>query len=118
MLTVKHVEVTGHQNLYPATRVSFQPRMLNGQEVDDHVAGKGVSAPNVFIDTPKGDTLCLGSWGAFYIMNETGKTVQKWDLGGWFTPEMAGQIVGADRPDQYPTPDSAAIEAQHRPIAG
>lgn len=86
MLTVKHIEVSGHESLYPATRVSYKPRMRSdGTPADKGEDGGGseYSAACVFIDTPKGDTVPLGSWGAFYVMNETGKTVAKYDLGGW-----------------------------------
>jgi hypothetical protein len=85
MLTVKHMEVTGHENIYPAARVSYQPRQAVGEP--------NILAPCVFIDTPKGDTIPLGSWGTFYVMNEAGKTVAKYDLGGWPDPVGSKQSM-------------------------
>ena len=90
MLTIKHIEVTGHENLYPATRVSYQPRHRpDGRVCSEREGASDDIAACVFIDTPKGDTVPLGSWGAFYVMNEAGKTVAKYDLGGWPPPEKA-----------------------------
>ena len=79
MLTVKHIEVTGQEVLYPATRVSYHPR------AEDEGSLTGCAA-HVSIETHKGDIAVLGHWGAFYIMNDAGKTVAKYDLGGWDTP--------------------------------
>lgn len=78
MLTVKHIEPSGHESIHPAVRVSFQPRA----QLED----KSWAAQCVFIDTPKMETIALGSWGAIYVMNDAGKTVAKYDLGGWETP--------------------------------
>lgn len=91
MLTVKHIEVTGHENIHPATRVSYQPRMERGRAVEPGVDGSEVSAHCVFIDTPKGDTIALGSFGSVYVMNDAGKTVAKYELGGW--PGPTGEIA-------------------------
>jgi hypothetical protein len=91
MLTVKHMEITGHENIYPAVRVSYQPRQRadgSAYDAQDPNASSDDIAACVFIDTPKGDTVCLGSWGAFYVMNDAGKTVAKYDLGGWPVPQV------------------------------
>jgi hypothetical protein len=106
MLTVKHIEVTGHENLYPATRVSYQPRTKHDAASD--TAGE-YSAACVFIDTPKGDTVPLGSWGAFYIMNDAGKTVAKYDLGGWDTPPKNVTISGGTWTGASPTVTATRI---------
>lgn len=88
MLTVKHIEDTGHENIYPAARVSYQPR----QVLESVNVGPNTLAPCVFIDTPKGDTVPLGSFGVFYVMNEAGKTIAKYDMGA--KPPL-------DEPKQY-----------------
>jgi len=88
MLTVKHMEVSGHENIYPAARVSYQPRHQRKAET---MGEPDTVAACVFIDTPKGDTIPLGSFGTFYVMNEAGKTVAKYDLGGWPGPTAVGK---------------------------
>ncbi|MFA5952298.1 MAG: hypothetical protein WC807_18675 [Hyphomicrobium sp.] len=98
MLTVKHIEVTGHETIYAATRVSYQPRRrADGRPYDalDASAASDDIAPCIFIDTPKGDTVGLGGFGMFYVMNDAGKTVAKYDLGGWCSP-AAGVVGGAE----------------------
>lgn len=87
MFTVKHVETTGHETIYPATRVAFQPRKRpDGRTCDPREDASDDIAACVFIDNPKGDTVPLGSFGVFYVMNEAGRTVAKYDLGGWAGP--------------------------------
>ncbi|CAN1724422.1 protein of unknown function [Hyphomicrobium sp. 1Nfss2.1] len=97
MLTVKHIEVTGHETIYDATRVAYQPRMRadgeaysfgNTAESSDDIAAC------VFIDNPKGDTIPLGSFGTFYVMNEAGKTVATYRLGDPAAKCCPGDVIG------------------------
>ena len=74
MLTVKHVAPDGSESIYLASEVRYDPAMDNG------VTGR---PPQVWIDTPKNETRGLGSFGSFFIMTDAGKTVQRYDLGGW-----------------------------------
>lgn len=82
MLTVKHMEVTGAEVVYSAVKAGYQPRT---KSEDGH------SAAYVFIEDPKGERVALGNWGTFYIVNEVGKTVAKYELGGW-SPERDPEI--------------------------
>ncbi len=84
MFTVKHVQPKGHVELYQAVRVSYQPRFRpDGAVADPNGESSDDIAECIFIETPKGETRNLGSWGAFYVMNDAGKTIDKWDFGGW-----------------------------------
>lgn len=76
MLTVKHIEVTGEEVLYPAMKVTYKP----AYQSDLGLTG---TAACVFIENLKGEQVALGSWGRFFVMNDIGKTVAKYDLGGW-----------------------------------
>lgn len=80
MLTIKHIEPTGHETIWPAIRVTYQP------ESDFERA-----PPKMWIDRmgERGlvDTIDIGSAGSFYVMNEQGKTIAKYDLGGWAKPQ-------------------------------
>jgi hypothetical protein len=43
-------------------------------------------AAHVWIDCPGRPTFGR-AWGSFYVMNDMGKTVAKYDLGGWIGPQ-------------------------------
>ena len=83
MLTVKCIRVTGHEDVYPATRASYQPSLEDGKPLPPNCASTKATAPCVFIDTPKGDTFMAADAGSVYVMNDAGKTVAKYELGGW-----------------------------------
>lgn len=92
MLTVKHIEPSGHETIWPAIRVAYQPKMGSNQKpAPPGCDGSGDIAPCVFIDRmgERGlvDTIPIGSFGSFFVMNEHGKTIARYDLGGW---EVAG----------------------------
>ena len=72
MLTLKHV-FDGSEKIYAADVVIYTPR---------HATGAGEAAADVSIDTPKGERRAIGAFGRFFVMNEVGKTVAKYDLGG------------------------------------
>lgn len=93
MLTVKHIKPSGCESIHLATEVRY-----DCGSGEDSIA----SAPTIWIDTPSGDTQSVGSWGTFFVMNEAGKTVARYNLGGTVAP---GPIVpGADRfpPESHP----------------
>lgn len=84
MLTVKHLEVSGAEVVYSAEKVGFQPRSgPDGKPADPREGGSGYSAAYVFIEDAKGERTPLGNWGTFYVVNVAGKTVAKYELGGW-----------------------------------
>lgn len=93
MLTVKHVHASGNESIHIAREVRYDCGSAPDSITD---------APTLWIDTPSGDTQALGSWGTFFVMNEAGKTVARYNLGGIVAP---GPIVpGADRfpPESHP----------------
>ena len=92
MLTVKHIETTGHETIWPAIRVTFQPKMnFQCKPIPEGCDAAGDRAPVIWIDRmgERGlvDTINIGSTGSFYVMNEHGKTIAKYDLGGWDAPK-------------------------------
>ena len=92
MLTVKHVKPSGCESIHLAREVRYD-------------CGQGpesiASAPTLWIDTPSGETQGLGSWGVFYVMNDAGKTVARYNMGGWPDSKEAGPIVPVVE-DQFP----------------
>lgn len=78
MLTVKHIEDSGHETLTPATRVTFTPSSCNMDGDTEHPHGDfrmfGVPDPH-YID---GSTRYTK--GRIYVMNAAGKTVAHYDL--------------------------------------
>ena len=85
MLTVKHVHASGNESIHVAREVRFD-RGAAPDSITD--------APTLWIDTPTGDTQALGSFGTFFVMNDAGRTIARYNLGGVVAP---GPIVpGAD----------------------
>lgn len=73
MLTIKHVMPNGHEEIYSAIRAGATKTAI---AVND--------CPGQFhIEAPNGNIVILGGEGdgIFYVMNENGKTVGKYDLG-------------------------------------
>lgn len=77
MFSVRHIQPTGEECLYLAKQVRYTP--ANFQHSPDSVGG---TAEHVWLDFPDGGTQAF-AWGEFFVMNETGKTVARYDLGGW-----------------------------------
>lgn len=73
MLTVKHVKPDGCEEIHPAVRVHTIPRGVT-------VGDRGL----VSVENDRGEIKHLGSddSGIFYVMNELGRTIAKYDLGG------------------------------------
>lgn len=94
MLTVKHIKLSGCESIHLATEVRY-----DCGHGEDSIA----SAPTIWIDTPSGDTQSIGSWGTFFVMNEAGKTVARYNLGG-----LAGQAVEPAGAPLMPGDDEAA----------
>lgn len=109
MLTVKHIAVSGHETIWPATRVSYQPKLARDKKPAALDCDSSGDIPaTIFIDRMSGergllDTLDIGAEGSFYVMNEQGKTIAKYDLGtvldrmsaGNGTITRGGPIVGS-----------------------
>lgn len=96
MLTVKHIMPSGDEAIYPAREVRKSPAQPGTIAVNG-------DAEAMWIDPPSGETKCLGSWGSFYVMNAEGKTVAKYDFGGWGAPAGEAGVTGvaAAKPPNY-----------------
>lgn len=118
MLTVKHMEVTGAEVVYSAEKAGFQPRTgPDGKPADPREGGTGYSAAYVFIEDAKGERTPIGHWGTFYVVNEAGKTVAKYELGGWIT----GPGTQTDRPETgnvYPPISTSGGTGTSGPLVG
>jgi hypothetical protein len=82
MLTVKHVMPDGHEEIYAAVRAGATKAAITANE----------PRGQFHIETAKGDIVILGGEGdgVFYVMNDAGKTVAKYD----FNPPQAAVIGG------------------------
>jgi hypothetical protein len=76
MLTVKHIAVSGEEMIYPTPRVNFVPSTAK------EAASNGDSLW-IYDETGRAHELYGGT---VYVMNENGKTVSRYDLGGWVLP--------------------------------
>jgi hypothetical protein len=76
MLTVKHVERSGHEGITSAASVHFTPAKL--AHPDDASARDGVIAFGV--PMPVSDDCNRYAGGTVYVMNERGSTVAKYEL--------------------------------------
>ena len=70
MFSVKYIRISGHEEIYPALRVSYHPKDTDPQELP----------ACVFMDKPDGSTQQLLD-GTIFVMNDMGKTVSRYDLG-------------------------------------
>lgn len=78
MLTVKHIHASGNESIHVAREVRYDCGSAPDSITD---------APALWLDTPSGDTQCLGSFGTFFVMNEGGKTVARYNLGVAAVPD-------------------------------
>ena len=75
MLTVKHIDpVSKNEKIHFAASVTYQHRTKNPDGL--------YTAAGVLIENSRGEEVHIGHWGKFYVMNEAGKTVASYDLGG------------------------------------
>lgn len=84
MLTAKHVDVFGEEKIFSVTSVEYKA----AEEISPHKARAGFN-PSLgrcrFLFTSKisGEIDRYFYEGSVYVMNESGKTVATYDLGGW-----------------------------------
>jgi len=69
MLTILHVEPSGHESLVQAKRITIEPS----------VVGDNVETRFLHYESESGAVITLGS-GIVYVMNDAGKTVGKYKL--------------------------------------
>jgi hypothetical protein len=80
MLTVKHVTPTHSESIYEADDVAFT---MNESQ------GSGQPPGVVWVTRPDQPAIISLIDGAVYVMNSSGSTVAKYDLGGWDAPRKA-----------------------------
>jgi hypothetical protein len=66
MLSVKHIEISNHETILPAVRVSCQPG-----------SHEGPAPMIVFVEDERGNVRDIRD-GTVYVMNDAGKTVAKY----------------------------------------
>lgn len=102
MLSIKHIELSGHQTVREAKRVSSQPilephpeRIKQCRTSDEHDAmprDTDCGKREVFVEDENGDTHSIIS-GTIFVMNSAGQTIDRHYLGadgrGNVPPRMA-----------------------------
>lgn len=92
MLTVNHKQVMGGEAIYEVVSLRFDPHCIEG------CSNKfGPSAGILYLAFPSNNpsfTELQLKTGSVYVMNEAGKTVAKYDLGGWALPCAGDNPVG------------------------
>lgn len=76
MLTVNHTGIDHVQSIYSIVKAEYNP--LDGSCREGHEACNG----RVFVEIEDGTIIPLYE-GSVFVMNAEGKTVAKYDLGGW-----------------------------------
>lgn len=74
MLTIRHIEVSGHEEIMTTPRVSYHPRTPE------------MTRECVFWETVSGQTIEMDS-GTVYVMNENGKTVAVYRFADCVAPQ-------------------------------
>lgn len=96
MFTVKHIHLTGSEELYEAATVNF----VSAEEIK--TACQQSTEPrnpksHVVVNHPNGDVKCLYD-GTVFAMNDKGATVSRWDLGASMVPLKYKADVLVDTP--------------------
>lgn len=85
MLTVKHITPDGEEALYEAHEVRFNPNSIGESK------GRTPSRGTLLCHGSRGDEpyapVATIMAGTAYVMNSSGSTVAKYDLGGWYLSE-------------------------------
>lgn len=110
MLTVKHILPSGEERLFSVLDVEYLSNAA-GQMCQAAKSGHNPSTGRcrfVFADKRDLDDYYVYE-GTVYVMNETGKTVQKYDLGGWALPQATtfGTGVSLAMPPPNPCGDAS-----------
>ena len=79
MLAVKHIQLSGHEEIYLTNRVSYEPNFMPTNTAG--VSGR----PYVWLDGADKPSQQLDG-GTVFVMNEMGKTVTRYDLGASMVP--------------------------------
>ena len=91
MLTIKHITPMGNEAVHETEAVSYTPAA--------HVTGTrigfgGSTGTLWYQSTVTGQSVPISD-GSVYVMNDSGSTVAKYDLGGWAEPacDTAGSLA-------------------------
>lgn len=82
MLTIKHITPMGNENVFEAHDVSYAPSPSNIALV-----GRHPSTGTLFYTTAPQSVSQEICDGTAYVMNDNGKTVARYEMGGWFKPD-------------------------------
>jgi hypothetical protein len=85
MFAVKHIQLSGHEEIYLAAKVSFKP-----ESGGHNTAGITHVPPCVFLDFDPNRIMRIEG-GTVFVMNDIGKTVARYDLGASMVPIEAIQ---------------------------
>jgi hypothetical protein len=88
MLSVRHIQLSGHEDIYLTPRVSFQPEMDNPSQ-NNAVPTVSKTPTTIWIDCPGGATKALNG-GTIFVMNDAGKTIARYDIGASMVPLVDG----------------------------
>lgn len=92
MFTIKHITPYGNEALHEALEVTYspfhtpKPFQLSPDAPPDHAKMGDLVAAIFYRSTNPTADLAELAGGTVYVMNETGATVAKYDLGGWAQP--------------------------------
>lgn len=81
LLTLKHVEASGHESVQQAHSVSFKPKGYapGGDTPTDRAQLEAFGCTGIGGPVDESGWCCYGS-GIVYVMNDAGSTVSKYDL--------------------------------------
>lgn len=80
LLTVKHIEASGYENIQQAHSVSFYPKKVSMEGTEnprDEFIAFGCTAVGGATDE---HGVCRYGSGRVYVMNDAGSTIAKYDL--------------------------------------
>jgi hypothetical protein len=77
MLTLRHVEASGHESVRAAVEVGYQPKNANGAAVPKALFAYGCPGPDS--GAQHGGVVEYGN-GRVFVMNDAGETVALYDL--------------------------------------
>lgn len=79
LLTIKHVEKSGHESIQQAHSISYHPKGVDGREPKDKPCLEAFGCTGIGGPVDEHGWCCYAN-GIVYIMNDSGSTVGKYDL--------------------------------------
>ena len=84
MMTLKHIELSGHEQIHEVSKVWFNPEAVERLEQDNQKTGSGptpLPRDTLYASIPGEPHPIQISSGTVFVMNQHGKTVSRYDLG-------------------------------------